>query len=147
MTISFAVKDYCDATIAIERDDGRIVRHLASGVLGPNAPEAFRSNALEQTIVWDGKDDLGRYVDDKDACFVRISLGFKPRVERHFLWSPHRRFSNCGHAPTCYAVAPFVARPEGVYVFDGSQHDYLRLFDHNGNYLRTIYPFPRSRLD
>lgn len=52
-SISFAVKDYCDVTIAIENADGKIIRHLASGVLGKNAPEPFVKDSLEQTIIWD----------------------------------------------------------------------------------------------
>lgn len=146
-TISFACKDFCDVTVAVERDGGRILRHLASGVLGPNAPEPFQPNSLEQTVVWDGKDDQGRYVDDLTDVQVRVSLGLEGRFERHFLWSPHRRICNQGHAPTLYATAPFVAQPEGVYVFDGSQHDHLRLFDHDGNYVRTVYPFPHEKLE
>jgi hypothetical protein len=38
------------------------------------------------------------------------------------------------------------AAPEGVYVFDGQGADLLRLCDHTGRYLRTIYPFPAARL-
>ncbi len=42
VTIRFASKGYCDATVAIEDAKGRTLRHLASGVLGPNAPEPDR---------------------------------------------------------------------------------------------------------
>jgi len=38
------------------------------------------------------------------------------------------------------------AAPEGVYVYDGRVLDHVRLFDHDGNYLRTIYPFPADKL-
>ena len=38
---------------------GAIVRHLAAGVLGENAPEPLKASSLEQTLVWDGKDDDG----------------------------------------------------------------------------------------
>ncbi len=51
---------YCDVTVAIVDPDkdvsglgrGTVVRHLASGVLGPNAPEPFQKNSLRQTIYW-----------------------------------------------------------------------------------------------
>ncbi len=36
--ITFTSKAYCDATVAVEDVGGRIIRHLASGVLGPRAP-------------------------------------------------------------------------------------------------------------
>ena len=59
------------------------MRHLAGAVLGPNAPEPFVWNSKAQTIHWDGKDDAGVYVDDKDAVTVRVSPGLKPpRFER-----------------------------------------------------------------
>ena len=75
VTIRFESKGLCDATVAIENDAGKIIRHLVSGVLGPKAPEPFQKNSKKQTIVWDGKDDRGRYVDDKDRVVIRVSLG------------------------------------------------------------------------
>jgi hypothetical protein len=48
--IRFTAKDYCDATVAIENEEGRIIRHLASGVLGKNAPEPFQKNSLTQIV-------------------------------------------------------------------------------------------------
>jgi hypothetical protein len=61
-TITFEAKGFCDCTVAIEDARGRIVRHLASGVLGSRAPEPFRRNSRKQSLRWDGKDDQGRYV-------------------------------------------------------------------------------------
>jgi hypothetical protein len=139
VTVRFATRDYCDVTIAVENGEGRIVRHLASGVLGKNAPPPFKKNSLQQTVVWDGKDDRGRYIDDKDSHTVRVSLGLRARYERHFLWSPYRRVG--GKTPS------ICAQPEGVYVFEGSGFDHLRLFDHQGRYLRTVYPFPAGKLE
>ena len=139
VTVRFESKGRCDVTVAVENSQGRIVRHLACGVLGKTAPPPFRKNSLKQVLVWDGKDDQGRYVDDKDALTVRVSLGLKARFERHFLWSPHRRI---GRMPTLVC-----AQPEGVYVFGGNGVDYLRLFDHAGNYVRTVYPFPADKVE
>ncbi len=136
--IAFETKGFCDATIAIEDGSGQIIRHLISGVLGPNAPEPFAKNSKKQRVVWDGKDDRGRYVDDIARYRVRVSLGLTPRYERSLYWSPHKRISN---------IAPnLAAAPEGVYVFEGLGVDHLRLFDHEGNYVRTIYPFPADKL-
>jgi hypothetical protein len=36
-------------------------------VLGRNAPEPFQKNSLRQTLLWNGKDDLGEYVKDPAA--------------------------------------------------------------------------------
>ncbi|MGQ9662514.1 MAG: hypothetical protein ACUVWX_09290 [Kiritimatiellia bacterium] len=138
VTISFETKGFCDVTVAIEDPNGKIVRHLASGVLGPNAPPPFAKNSKAQTLVWDGKDDAGRYVDQKDVLRVRVSLGLSPRFERTLFWHPGKS------AGGVYAFAP---APEGVFVFmSGNAVDHLRLFDHAGNYVRTIYPFPAQKL-
>ena len=135
VAITFASKGFCDATVAIEDAAGTIIRHLASGVLGPKAPEPLQKDSLKQTVVWDGKDDQGRYVDDKDSATVRVSLGLKPQFERTLFWSPKKRIGP-GNRPL------FAAAPEGVYVQEGGGVDHIRLFDHDGNYVRTVYPFP-----
>ncbi len=141
VTISFETKGLCDVTVAIEDSTGRIVRHLASGVLGPNAPEPFQQDSRQQEIIWDGKDDAGAYVDHIDDIRVRVSLGLKPRFERTLFWAPERR----GRFAPRHLMA---AAPEGVYVFDNSREfDHLRLFDREGRYARTVYPFPSHRVD
>lgn len=135
--ISFTAKGACDATVAIENSRGRIIRHLASGVLGKNAPPPFKKDSLDQAIVWDGKDDQGVYIDDIENTVVRVSLGLKPRYERSLYWSPHKRY---GSMPLLCATK------EGVYVYDGKGVDHIRLFDHDGTYIRTVYPFPHKKL-
>ncbi len=135
VTIRFTARAFCDVTVAIEDADGRIVRHLASGVLGENAPEPFQPNTRTQEIVWDGKDDAGAYIDDKDALTVRVSLGLRPQFERTLFWSPKKRIGP-GNRPS------FAFAPEGVYVYEGGGVDHIRLFTHDGNYVRTVYPFP-----
>jgi len=138
VTIRFETKALCDVTVAVEDETGTIVRHLASGVLGDNAPDPFRKNAKAQAIVWDGKDDAGVYIDDTDRIAVRVSLGLEPRFERNLFWSPKKR--------THQAAPCMQAAPEGVYVYDGRVFDAVRLFDHDGAYVRTVYPFPAKTL-
>ena len=43
--INFETKGFCDVTIVIEDLSGKILRHLASGVLGANAPEPLSKNS------------------------------------------------------------------------------------------------------
>jgi DNA-binding beta-propeller fold protein YncE len=138
-TVTFETKGFCDTTVVVEDKNGKIVRHLASGVLGPNAPEPFQKDSKSQTVVWDGKNDAGQYVDDKAAHSIRVSLGLKPQFERTLFWSPKRRESR---------MTPLVsAQEEGVYVYDGGTGmDSLRLFDHAGEYVRTIYPFGAAKV-
>lgn len=139
VTIAFETRGFCDVTVAIEDASGKIVRHLACGVLGSNVPAPFTKGTKSQTLVWDGKDDQGCYVDDKDNHTVRVSLGLKARYERPLFWEPKKRVS---------FEAPLIrAAPEGVYVYEGRAVDHLRLFAHNGRYIHTIYPFPSGQLD
>ena len=145
--ISFAVKEYCDVTVAIEDKKGTILRHLASGVLGSNAPEPFQKNSKSQEIVWDGKDDQGRYVAQNEKEYagirIRVSLGLKAQMERTLFWSPKKRPSR----NKTYLFSPVVCPVEdGVYVYDGGMGDHLKFFDHSGNYVRTVYPFPHDKI-
>jgi hypothetical protein len=146
--ITFETKGFCDVTVAIEESGThnpppttyhpRIVRHLASGVLGPKAPAPFLKDSKRQTLLWDGKDDAGRYLDNQDDLAVRVSLGLRARFERTLFWSPYKR-----SAKEPPLVCP---TPEGVYVLDGRGADQIRLFNHAGEYERTIYPFPAAKL-
>jgi len=140
VTVRFAAKDYCDVAVAIEDADGQIVRHLAYGVLGANAPVPFEIDSLEQEIVWDGEDDAGRPVSDTSGLSVRVSLGLKARLERNLFWHPKKRIGTLFN--------PFiVAQPEGVYVYDGDGADTVRLFGHDGTYIRTVYPWPADDIE
>ncbi len=139
VTISFETKAWCDVTVAIEDASGRILRHLASGVLGPNAPEPFQWNSKVQTLVWDGKDDTGAYVDDKNRIRVRVALGLKARFERTLYWHPAKRSGD---------VWALASGEEGIFVFNsGRGIDQVRLFDRDGNYVRAVYPFPTGKVD
>lgn len=142
-TIEFTTKGFCDVTIAIENQDGKIFRHLACGVLGVNAPMPFQKNSKIQRIIWDGKDDKGVYLDNKEQTMIRVSLGIKPQFERTLNWDPRKKTSRDAiDWPT------FRATEEGVYVYDGGASlDHIRLFDHDGNYIRTIYPFSADKIE
>ena len=138
VTIEFAVKDFCDVTVAIQNQDGDIVKHLASGVLGNNAPEPFQPNSLSQKLEWNSKNDQGKYIDDMSNISVRVSLGLKPTYEKDLYSSHYKRISELPSIATA---------KEGVYVFEGHGRDQLRLFGHNGEYIKTIYPFPASKIE
>ncbi len=152
VTITFESKGFCDATVAVEDAGGRIVRHLASGVLGPNAPAPFAKDSKKQALTWDGKDDRGEYVVNRPGMTVRVSLGLRPAYERTLFWSPKKRLhqgaARWGFVGTQAGLPTprIAAAPEGVYVFEGRGFDHLRLFSHDGDYLRTIYPPPPDKL-
>lgn len=138
ITIEFEVKDYCDVTVAIQNEDGDIVKHIVSGVLGNNAPIPLQSNSLAQKLEWDSKDDRGVYIDDLRNISVRVSLGLKPMYEKDLNSSHYKRISD---------LPSIAVTKEGLYVYEGCGRDQLRLFGHNGEYIKTIYPFPASKLD
>jgi sugar lactone lactonase YvrE len=128
--IAFAVKSFCDATIAVADAQGKVVRHVASGVLGANAPAPFQKNSLKQTVYWDGKDDLEAYVREPGKLRVRVSLGLKPEFHRVIGWHPQNLIG------TYRAVA---ADQEGIYVLSGGNPQ-LRKYDRDGNYVKTVFP-------
>ncbi|MDD4891193.1 MAG: hypothetical protein PHU85_14825, partial [Phycisphaerae bacterium] len=147
VTIAFETKALCDVTIAIEEAGGlstgsgraKIIRHLVSGVLGPKAPQPLQKDSKKQVVIWDGKNDKGDYAENKDDLAVRVSLGLKPQFERNLFHSPYKRFGR--NQPAIAAAA------DGVYVYEGDMADNVKLFDHEGNYVRTIYPFPADKLE
>ncbi|MCK6474580.1 MAG: hypothetical protein L6R28_22915 [Planctomycetes bacterium] len=140
IAVRFETKGFCDVTVAVENGAGTIIRHLASGVLGENAPEPFAKGSKKQEVVWDGKDDLGKYVDDKDSHAIRVSLGLKPQFERTLFWSPYKRTAHSN--PPCIQACE-----DGVLVYEGEIYDMVRLYDHQGNYVRTVYPFAADKLE
>jgi hypothetical protein len=75
--IAFDASAATDVEVAVVGSDGKVVRHLAAGLLGPDAPAPFQKGALAQKVTWDGKDDLGCYcetsrfdIDPFDRLFV-----------------------------------------------------------------------------
>ena len=142
-TITFAVKDFCDVTVAVEDANGRIVRHLASGVLGKNAPAPLVKDALKQTVVWDGADDLGARLP-QGAYRVRVSAGLRPTYAG-------TAFSDEAGPDNLDNGMGLAAGPDGrVYVLSRRWIRYLwlatgvQVFLRDGTYERTIKPFPAN---
>lgn len=139
--IEFAISDFCDVSIAVESEDGNILRHIASGLLGENAPEPFQKKSLHQKLIWDGKNDQGVYVNNNSI--IRVSLGLKAKFEKTLYWSPYKR-NNSTFGGAGQVIFP---QKEGVYVYDGGQGESLKLFSHEGKYIRTICPIPNSNIE
>lgn len=137
--ITFETKSFCDVTIAIEDSNGKIRRHLASGVLGKNAPLPFAKDSLKQTIIWDGKNDQEIYLDNVNDLTIRVSLGLKPQFEKTLYWSANRRIEK---------RTPLIVPSEnGVIVYEGGNAmDFVKLYHHDGAYNYSIYPFPSDKI-
>ncbi len=137
--ITFASRGYCDVAVAIEDPKGKIIRHIVYGVLGANAPAPLKTNALEQTLIWDGKDDFGNYVSDAQKCVARVSLGLNPTFDRIIGWHPK---------DTIGPIIGIGTDPEGVYVISAAGYwKAIKMYDHDGNYVRTIHPPPADKLE
>ncbi len=148
--IRFTSKAACDATVSIVDQEGRIIRHLASGVLGKNAPWPFQQNTLAQRIEWDGTDDQGKRIADPGSYRVKVGLGLKATFERNIGYCPFSiPFGKGGSqlkesaehlkAGTIYVVA----RGTGgeLYVLGTPLHAAYqgRVFK-DGQYVRTFWP-------
>jgi len=79
-TISFEVGRTCDVTVRVVDNQGNVVRHLASGMVGLRvAAKPFEPNSLSQSIAWDGTDHAGNKLtatDYKAVVTVGISAKF-----------------------------------------------------------------------
>jgi hypothetical protein len=135
--ISFAVSRETDVSVFIESGDGRVVRHLVSGVLGKNPPAPLKPG-LSQKITWDGKADYGKPAGS-GPFKVRVALGLGAKYEGEI--------SDTGNMGAVYGVA---CAPDGtVYVacsfganlpfWNGQQ---VLALGRDGKRVRTVHPFP-----
>lgn len=144
--ISFSVLAPTDVEVAIVAADGKILRHLAAGVLGcTNAPPRPLKPGLEQTLVWDGKDDLGRPAASVDstgrpsAQKVRVSLSTSGRLgkvlfdERGIAWSP--RAATVGPDGLVYVLEEH-AQAKSTFL--------LEAYTQEGKYVKTVMPYPAN---
>ncbi|MFC1672351.1 hypothetical protein ACFL01_04380, partial [Planctomycetota bacterium] len=134
--IAFAAKGNCDVTVGVVDAKGVVVRHVASGVLGKNAPAPFQKNALKQKIYWNGKDDLGVYVKEPGTMKVRVMLGLKPEFDKRLGGTSGKNLPGL--------VWGIAIGPDGAYVFAKGDHISLRTFDHDGNYVQSLLPPPAN---
>lgn len=135
-TISFASKGKCDATVAILDKDGNVIRHLASGVLGANAPKPFKKNALSQNLVWNGLDDSGKKAPA--GCSVKVGLGLKFAPERDIAYHP----AGIPEGKKSSALKGAACGPDGMlYIFATGQ---IKAFKPDGQYSHTVLPCSAS---
>jgi hypothetical protein len=138
--ISFSVEDHCDVAVDLIDGKGIVVRHIGAGVLGANAPAPFRKGSLEQKIVWNGKDDLGRYVKEPLKMKVRVRLGLKPVFDKRLGGADGRNIPGY--------VFGIAVGPDGGYVFTkgyGSHgHVAIRKYGRDGEYLSSLVPPPAA---
>jgi NHL repeat len=133
--ITFSVTVPVDAQVSILSPDGKIVRRLAAGLLGPDSPVPFQKG-LVQELKWDGKDDSRNKVS---GARVRVSLGMQARLDRIIGWSGQKHAAPCGMA----------AGPDGTLYLAHTARLYahrenwlITAFNRDGKYLRQVFPGP-----
>lgn len=86
-------------------------------------------------------------MENLESVRVRVSLGLTARYERNLMWCPKKRGPTVGSGLS-RNPALVVPAPEGLYVYDGEfVGERICLYDHEGNYVRTIFPFSADRLN
>ncbi|MCX7590945.1 MAG: hypothetical protein N2255_04885 [Kiritimatiellae bacterium] len=137
--IEFEVDQPADVEVAILDAQGRVIRHLAAGMLGStNAPPPPLKPGLVQALEWDGRDDLGRTIGSTGTRVrVRAGMGVKTGG---FVGSPDILEEKI------YGLA---TDPQGsVYVATGGGYGdnvfTIKVFDRDGKYQRTIFPYPAN---
>jgi HEAT repeat protein len=134
--IDFAASRPTDVAVWVENADGRLVRHLVAGRLGPNPPKPLVPDSLAQSLAWDGCDDHGRPVP-AGRYHIRVGLELIASYNRALGWRPRA-------LGTVHGLA---LGPTGnLYVMSETGRDYLdgqiQIFTPEGEYVRTILPRP-----
>jgi DNA-binding beta-propeller fold protein YncE len=137
--IEFTANGLTDVAVTIEDAQGKIVRHLAGGVLGKNAPEPLQSNTRAQSLVWDGKDDF-----DKAAVGgpfkARVQLGMKAEFDRFLMHNPH-----ASGPISAVAVGPggtlYVFHRDGTVNGNMGGHK-ITTYTRDGKHVKVLAPFP-----
>ncbi len=135
--ISFAVDAPADVDVSILDSSGKVVRHLAAGVLGAEeAPPAPLKAGLAQELSWDGMNDFGE--TSRGGPFkVRVRAGMGVKFGRMI-----------GQNPMAIGKVLYVATDAdgNVYLYclagGVGPMKQMVVLDGEGNYLRTLLPFP-----
>ena len=140
-TITFALTRATDVTVRILDSTSKVVRHLASGMVGlERAANPFKANSLSQSIFWDGADDAGKKVPGE--CTVLVGAGLTARFDKFLLYEPN---GIGGGAPRRGKLRCTVTKGLGdeylVAQENGVHLSTLRVFDKDGKYLRCVWPY------
>lgn len=137
--IAFTVDRSTDVAVTIEDAQGKIIRHLAAGVLGKNPPEPLQPNTLAQSLAWDGKDDFGKRAAG-GPFQVRVQLGLKAEFGGFLMHNPD----------ACGEISSLAVGPGGtLHVFhkDGTANGNMgghkiKVYNRDGKHLKVLSPFP-----
>ncbi len=139
--IAFEVSTPTDVEVAVLGADGKVVRHLAAGVLGgKNPPPEPLKAGFAQEILWDGKDDFGKpaaggpFKGVVACCGMGIKLGRFIGGDPYFLGGSDGLV--VGDDGNLYTLGA------GTKTLGDEAAATLRVFNPEGKYLKTLLPFP-----
>jgi len=146
--VSFAVSGPTDVEVAVLGADGKVVRHLAAGVLGgKNPPPEPLKAGLSQSVEWDGRDDFAKPAAG-GPFKVRVRAGMSVKFGRLIGASPYTGALNNGGTADGIAVDSDGTTYAKLGSFGGvhvhGQPWQLRKFDKTGNYVKTLLPYAAS---
>jgi hypothetical protein len=140
VVIAFAVSGKTDIEVAVLDAKGKVVRHLAAGVLGAkkNPPPPLKAG-LSQKLEWNGLDDFAKKAIG-GPFKVRVRAGIAAKFGRLIGEDPYTFGSMVG--VTCDESGNvYVMGRRGTH---NQSSRTLRVFDPEGQYLRELVPFPAS---
>lgn len=152
-SLTFTVKQPIDVEVAVLDAKGKIIRHLAAGVLGgKNPPPAPLQPGLAQKLTWNGKTDAGEPAQGGPFQF-RVRAGTTAEFGRMIGDSPYT--GNAVSMPYRAPVNGLITDEQGnLYVLmmsavgshgnSGMWPWHLRKFDRDGNYIKTVMPYAPS---
>ncbi len=141
-TITFEVTNPIDVAVGILNSEGKVIRHLAAGVLVKNPPSPLQPDSLSQTLTWDFKDDLGSEVP-RGEYKVRVGLGLDIEFDRTLLWSPYEQRGIVGI--TVGADGELYVMNNWGGMTSHPRWNTIMIYDREGKYKRQIYPFPGNQ--
>ncbi len=150
--VTFKLSRRADVEVAIiDPKTGSVVRHLAAGVLGDNAPPPLAAYSAAQQIPWDGKDDYRQGVAEPSKLSVRLRAGMSVALKNIAGGNPYGYYSpempHGDHSP--WGINGLELKSDGkVYVWGHSSSlgpPALRQYDIDGNYLQTLFPPPAGK--
>jgi hypothetical protein len=140
--ISFTTSAPTDVEVSILDAKGKVVRHLAAGVLGGKTPPPKSLKAgLSQNLEWDGKNDLGEKATG-GPFKIRVRLGLRAELD-DFLAEDREWIGQ---------LTGLATDPKGrLYVYSSlvtvhrGYSRCLQVFSRDGKYVKTIMPMPADR--
>ncbi|MFW6107077.1 MAG: hypothetical protein ACOC8A_00150 [bacterium] len=130
VTIRFEAGAPTDVAVDVVDARGKVVRHIAAGLLGPKAPAPLQEDTLSQVLHWDRRDDRGNPVP-QGQYVVRVGLGLTCSFDRVMGWNAY----NFGE------IKGLAVGPGGdLYCLCGYGVPALLVFDRAGVYQRTLLP-------